>query len=114
MKETHKYNSFVQLSLYDELKPGIVLPQESDHDQWTAEAYDFLLEYIKDHDEFRIEDVRIASKGIVPVPNELRSWGSVAVVAKNSGLIELIRYGKSNNIKAHNTLVSYWKVVKAE
>lgn len=113
MNETNKFNSFLQLSLYDELKPEIIIPQETDFEQWSAMAYAFLLNYIKSHDTFTIENVRLASEGIIPVPKELRSWGAIALVAKRSGLIERTDYEESNNTKAHNALVSFWKVIKS-
>ena len=79
-------------------------------ENWSEIAYQFLLEYIKFHSEFMIEDVRIASIGIVPDPPSGRAWGGIVVRAKNQKLI--INVGLRRKVKpdAHMTPAALWRV----
>jgi len=80
--------------------------------QWSEQAYQFLLSYIKNHAEFMTEDVRAASVGIVPEPPSKRAWGGVIVKAVKSGLIHRAGFKNVKNPTSHCTPASVWSVVK--
>lgn len=77
-------------------------------ENWSEIAYNYLLEYVKDHSEFMIEDLRNSSVGIVPIPPSNRAWGGVAV---KSGIIERKDFRNVKNPKAHYTPATLWKVL---
>ena len=81
------------------------------HNQWSFNAYKFLLEYIKTNKEFMTEDLRKASVEVVPIPISLRAWGSVIRLANNNKIIEHIGYKKVKNPKAHCATASFWGVL---
>lgn len=78
---------------------------------WSDHAYNFLLDYSKTHKEFMVEDVREASKGIVPVPPSTRAWGGVVVRASKAGVIRRKGFKNVKNTKAHCTPATLWEVV---
>lgn len=78
---------------------------------WSDHAYNFLLNYSKTHKEFMVEDVREASKGIVPVPPSTRAWGGVVVRASKAGVIKRKMFKNVKNAKAHCTPATLWEVV---
>lgn len=78
---------------------------------WSDHAYNFLLFYSKTHKEFMVEDVREASKGIVPVPPSTRAWGGVVVRASKAGVIKRKSFQNVKNTKAHCTPATLWEVV---
>ena len=78
---------------------------------WSDHAYNFLLTYSKTHKKFMVEDVREASKGIVPVPPSTRAWGGVVVRASKAGVIKRKGFKNVKNAKAHCTPATLWEVV---
>jgi len=84
---------------------------EKVHENRGEKAYQFLLSYAKNNKEFMTEDVRNASKGIVPEPPSKRAWGGVVVRAKNSGVIQRIDYRNVTNPKAHATPATLWQTI---
>ena len=78
---------------------------------WSAQAYSFLLSYIRFNDKFMGEDLRAASAGIVPQPPSNRAWGGVIRRAAMSGLIKNAGYKKVKNPKAHCANAAVWEVV---
>lgn len=80
-------------------------------ENWSEIAYNFLLDYVKNHPEFMIEDLRNASIGSVPVPPSNRAWGGVAVKAVKAGIIERKDFRNVKNPKAHYTPATLWKVL---
>ena len=78
---------------------------------WSDHAYKFLLTYSKTHREFMVEDVREASKGVVPVPPSTRAWGGVVVRASKAGIIKRKGFKNVKNAKAHCTPATLWEVV---
>jgi hypothetical protein len=78
---------------------------------WSDHAYNFLLTYSKTHKEFMVEDVREASKGIVPVPPSGRAWGGVVVRASKAGVIRRKGFQNVKNAKAHCTPATLWEVI---
>lgn len=79
---------------------------------WSMIAFDFLQSYMKEHDEFMAEDVRVASEGVVPKPPVNCAWGGVFARASKAGLITHLRFQNVKNPKAHATPRSVWSVVK--
>jgi hypothetical protein len=79
------------------------------HDGWSEQAYSFLVDFIRvTPGEFMTEDVRTASKWIVPAPPSLRAWGSCVRRAAMDGLIKRVGYGQVKNERAHSCFASKW------
>jgi|TARA_R110000764_G_scaffold50754_4_gene111483 hypothetical protein len=78
---------------------------------WSQMAANFLIDYMESNDEFMAEDVRLASRGIVPEPPSKRAWGSIFSVAAKNNIIKRIGYNTVKNPKAHGTPASVWQVV---
>lgn len=77
---------------------------------WKKRAYDFLCEYVKKNvGEFLAEDVREASKGIVPEAVNKRAWGGIFYKASFDGIICKVGYRNVKNAKAHATPATLWK-----
>jgi len=85
---------------------------DNQHPTWSAKAYQFLLNYAKNHREFMAEDVREAALLIVPEPPSYRAWGSVFLKAARNNIIKRAGYRSVKNIKAHRTPATVWEVVK--
>lgn len=81
------------------------------HKDWSDKAYNFLLDYAKNHSEFLIEDVRVASVGVVPTPPSERAWGGITVRAVKEGVIKRKSFKNVKNIKAHRTPATFWEVI---
>ncbi len=82
------------------------------HDDWDHYAYEFFKTYILDKDEVMTEDVRNASKNIVPQPPNARAWGTIAQRAVKAGLIKRVGYRKTKNPNSHGTPATLWGVIK--
>jgi hypothetical protein len=78
---------------------------------WSRDAYEFLLLFLQNNDEFLIEDVRNEAEGILPEPPSKRAWGSIAVKAAKEGHIRKIGYKEVTNPKAHKTPATLWKKI---
>ena len=61
---------------------------DAENEGWSEDAYAFFVKYAKKHKEFMTEDVRNASKGVLPDPPDTRAWGPIAVRAVREGIIE--------------------------
>jgi hypothetical protein len=82
---------------------------EEIHDQWQVKALDFLYLYALKHDRFSGEMVRIESKGIVPDPPSLRTWGSILLTGAKRGWIKQVGYIHVDNPKAHKANAAFWE-----
>lgn len=78
---------------------------------WSDVAYGYLLGYIRNHNEFMIEDIRVSSEGLVPEPPSKRAWGGIAVKAAKNGFIKRKGFQSVKNVKAHKTPATLWEVV---
>lgn len=108
---TNKKKSPTGAELRDKgIKQSIDTANES-VENWSKLAYDFLLKYIKTHKRFMVEEMRIASLGIVPIPPSNRAWGGIVVRAKGNGLIYSAGTRTVKNPKAHHANANYWKTV---
>lgn len=76
---------------------------------WGEIAYTFLIRYAERHKEFLAEDVRSASKYLVPQPPSNRAWGSIFVKANKNGIIKADGFGFVKNPKAHRTPATKWR-----
>lgn len=81
------------------------------HDNWVDKAYEFLMQYVRHDKEFLTEQVREASRGIVPEPPSKRAWGAVIIRAVKRGIIKRKGYALVSNPKAHRTPATLWMVV---
>ncbi len=79
------------------------------HEEWQRRAEWFLKHYARNHEQFSAEEVREASKGIVPIPGSLRSWGSIFANAARWGWIRRIDTITVTNPKAHACYASLWE-----
>jgi hypothetical protein len=75
---------------------------------WSDIAYDFLRDYCKTNNTFMAEDVRLASKTVVPEPPSARSWGAIFARAQRAKLITRIGFQSVKNPKAHCANASVW------
>lgn len=78
-------------------------------DQWQRQALDFLYLYARDHHEFQIEDVREASKGIIPDGCHGRAWGGIARKAASMGWLTKIGTDPVSNPAAHCANAALWE-----
>ena len=83
---------------------------ENKIDNWTAQAYQFLLSYMQANKEFMCEDVREAAKGIVENPPHNRAWGGIFVKAAKLHIIKRKGFKSVTNAKAHCTPATLWEV----
>ena len=80
------------------------------NENWSINAYNFLMEYMKTHHEFFCEDVMLASFGVIPKPPDPRAWGSIITKARKSGKIISLGF-KSVKIKTnHCAPRNFWRV----
>ena len=82
------------------------------HPDWQKKALDFLYIYLKNHSighRFSGEMVRVESKGIVPTPPHLRSWGAVFLNASRRGWIKKVGHVTVSNPSAHACFASEWE-----
>ncbi len=86
---------------------------ENNNEFWGECAYSFLLQYAKTNNTFMAEDVRVASKGVVPEPPSKRAWGAVFVRARKNNLIKSNGFSNVKNPKAHRTPATLWEVVSS-
>lgn len=78
------------------------------HPHWGDEAYAFLEGYARNNDTFTIEDVRLASVGIVPEPPHARAWGGVAMRASRSKLLQPVGFAQSKRNDGHCMNLRVW------
>jgi 5-methylcytosine-specific restriction endonuclease McrA len=83
----------------------------SKNPEWSEMAFNCLKEYIKTHNEFMIEDVRMSSDKIISDPPSKRAWGAIAVRGAKLGIIRKKGYQNVINPKAHATPATLWEVV---
>lgn len=84
--------------------------QERKVDGWGDTAIEFLKKYRLTVPDFLTEDLRKASIGIVPVPEEPRAWGAVLVRACKMGLIEWTgEYRCMVDLKSHSCPKKVWR-----
>jgi ribosomal protein L36 len=83
----------------------------SKNPEWSESAFNFLKDYLKTHNEFMLEDVRMSSQNIIPEPPSKRAWGAIAVRGAKVGLIRRKGYQNVINPKAHATPATLWEVM---
>jgi hypothetical protein len=88
---------------------------ERKHPGWNEQAYQFLLDFIKDRsDPFMAEDVReAANRKKFPLPPSERAWGGVFVRAAKEGIIKNNGYAPKKKADAHRTPAILWTVKQA-
>lgn len=79
---------------------------------WKDRAYYHLWKYALNGKEFMIEDARAAIEGagLIPSPDNARSWGGVVRRLANEGLIVRIGYQSVKNTNAHKTPATLWQI----
>ena len=80
------------------------------HEKWSDKAYKFLVGYIKSHQEFMTEDLRLDSEKEIPKPPSNRAWGGIILRAVRAGLIHRVGFSNVKNVKAHRTPATVWRV----
>jgi hypothetical protein len=91
------------------------IQQAMDHanetsEKWSEIAYAFLREYMVGQSVFMAENVREASRNVVPDPPSNRAWGGVLVRAAKEGLITRMGFRNVKNTRAHCTPATLWAV----
>lgn len=76
---------------------------------WSDMAYAFLEGYAREHELFTTEDMRFASAGTIPSPDEGRAWGGVVQRASRAGLIRLDGFVTARDPKVHCNVVKRWR-----
>jgi hypothetical protein len=79
------------------------------HSNWSDQAFEFLKGYAEINPIFMVEDVRNASKGVVPSPPTDKAWGGVIRKAAFNGIVFRAGYREVKNVRAHRTPASVWK-----
>lgn len=79
-------------------------------EKWSDMAYAFLMKYIQSHPFFMAEDVREASKEIVPEPPHKRAWGGIVRRAATEGFIIGCGIQKVKNPTSHCANAAVWAV----
>jgi hypothetical protein len=81
------------------------------HECWSDVAFDFFKGYAEINPRFMTEDVRMASKGLVPEPPTARAWGWIALKAAKAGIVhnKNRETDKVKNIRAHHANAAVWK-----
>ncbi len=82
---------------------------EKINDGWQDKALEWLYNYARNHHEFQIEDVRMASKGIIPEGCHGRAWGGIARKAAAMGWISKMGTDPVSNPTAHCAYAVRWK-----
>lgn len=55
--------------------------------EWLEKAFAFVRQYAENHDRFLTEDIRAASRGVVPVTENEKAWGAVMQRAARAGVL---------------------------
>jgi hypothetical protein len=75
---------------------------------WSERAYAFLVDYARHNQDFTIEDVRLASAGLVSEPPHARAWGGVAMRASREKLLVPIGFAQSKRDDGHCMNLRVW------
>jgi len=119
-----KFPDFNQLNLFDQT-PVIPYPFTGDElrdegiakceqhanavdANWSDKAFEFLKEYITNVNEFKCENVRFASAGIIPEAINKRVWGAIILRASRLGLIRKISTGPVTDPGSHCANAGTW------
>lgn len=90
---------------------GMEQAEESSGQNWQEEAFDHLKEYVKQAGkrEFMMEQVRefAYDNGLSYPPSE-RAWGSIAIRAIKTKLIQRVGIGPTTNKRAHCNYASIY------
>ena len=78
------------------------------NEDWSEQAYDFLIAFAQRNHTFQSEDVSDASKRVsnFPQPPTDRAWGSVYTRAARAGVIE--QYGMARSRRRHASVCILW------
>lgn len=81
---------------------------EARHRDWSDIAYDFLVQYAREHESFISEDVSDQSREVgFPQPPTDRAWGSIYRRAQRANIIYQSGTGRSR--RRHNSLCPMWR-----
>lgn len=78
---------------------------------WSDTAYKFLRDYMRTHEEFMTEDVRVASMDKITQPPNNKAWGQVMLRARREGLILPVRYVSQKSVSCHGSPKPVWRVL---
>lgn len=79
---------------------------------WSNKAYYFFLQYLRSHQIFTTEQVRMASKDFMPEPHDQRAWGPIAARVRREGFIRKISYQDAESPQAHCAPKAVWQRIK--
>lgn len=79
---------------------------------WKEQAYNFLKDFAsKTKQCFMAEDVREASKGYVPEPENKRAWGGIMAKAAHAKIIRKVDIKPVKNPTSHQANATVWQRV---
>lgn len=80
-------------------------------ENWSIDAYNFLLKYAKDNHFFFAKDVRIASRDIIEEPPSQRAWGYIFRKAKEEKILKSsgVSYVEYESKVSNNTYAMRWR-----
>lgn len=76
---------------------------------WSDIALKFVMYYALNNRTFSGEQVRAASRGLVPEPPHLRAWGGVMMKAAKMAIIRKCGYVQVENPNAHKATAALWR-----
>lgn len=79
------------------------------NEDWSEQAYDFLIAFAQRNATFQSEDVSDASKRVTgfPQPPTDRAWGSIYTRAARAGVIE--QHGIARSRRRHASVCILWR-----
>lgn len=96
-----------EATLFDALRArdeAMAAVEENADDQWKREAWEWLVGYLRTHDEFFPDDAW--SEGLAP-PRERRAFGPLVQRAARQGLI--VKSGRlRQRVRGHGTPAEVW------
>lgn len=93
----------------DPKEVAIELSYQATSEVWKEKAIAFLLSYAIEGREFITEDVRIASKEILPEIKEERAWGYLMRLAKKMGIIaDTGKFREMKSLQSHSCPKKVW------
>lgn len=78
--------------------------------EWSDDAYNYFVGYLRTHRLFSTEEVReyALRNGFMDAPDG-RAWGAIAVRARKAGLIVHDHFESARNIKKHRCPLRIWR-----
>lgn len=108
-------NEILEPTGHELMKKGMGAALENANRQienWGDIAYDFLVQYFKEHpnEKIQVEKIRQASVGVVPPPPNNKAWGGIVTRAKSKGIVIKTGVAPVTEASAHRGYASVWQL----